>query len=327
MAKKAERTLFKGWRPLAFLLIAAVAISFGLHLKSAANPGTESKQFASQPPLALDFYVSNTDMSLSVQLFIYQMKRSDSESVFVQAQIPNGETGYILMLSSMPDQDGQLHRLTPSPDAAILGHISQPYDSYYANVIKFSNATLTQPENNFSIETASFKSSKIIESTNASSYGHLPSIDALYQALPYQDIFPCILGELNASGDVSDMIIDPVGDSCVPDRKNSGAFYPARVSVAEILTGIAPIIKTEEVNYINPSGNIDGDSYVWQSDSDLEPIFEVTDQDAIQAESDDAFLAGVAFGVVGGAALAAVQELPGALNVRRRSRKPNSQDA
>ena len=280
------------------VLITAVAAGIGFCFKSAADPGTESKQFAGHTPLDLNFYVSNPDITLKVQLFIYQRKHSDLEYVFVQAEIPNNETGYILTLSSMPDTAGQLHRLTPAPDSGISTHIGRPYDSYYANVFKYSNSIETEIENNFSVEVFDFRTSKVIENTNASSYGHLPSVNSLYTALPYQDIEPCILSNLNASGKLSHVYIDPYGASCFYGTK--GAFYPTKVSTAEILSGMGQKFKTEEVNYINPPGNIDGDSYTWEGSSALEPIFKLTDQDAVQAESDNAFMAGIAFGVAGG---------------------------
>jgi hypothetical protein len=332
MAKKDKRILFDSWRLLLFLLIAVIAASIGYYLKSAANPGVESKQFAGQSPLALDFYASNPDASVSLQLFI---DNSDSETLYVAAKIPNGGPGYVLMLASIPDQFGYLHHLTPPTDRALSTQISWPYDSYYEYVIKRTTLipdSSYESYNNYTLVNIPFyfASGKVIENTNAASYGHLPSIDSLYQALPFQDTYPCIVGKLDASADVSQIYIDPHGPICQPGDDNSynwsntfedphaqaAFFYPAQVSTAEILTGVAATFKTEEVNYINPSGNIDGDSFVWQSNSNLEPIFEVTNQDAVQDESNDAFLAGIAFAVAAGAAIAAVQAVP------KRKRKP-----
>lgn len=338
MAKKDKRTLLNSWRLLVFLLITAIAVGVGYYLKSAANPGTESKQFAGQPPLALDFYASNPHTSLSLRLFIHN---SDSETVSVQAEIPNGGPGYVLMLSSIPDQESELHHLTPPTDAARRSKISSPYDSYYEYVIKRNAAipgSTTESYSSYTLVEIAFyfASSKVIDNTNAASYGHLPSIDTLYQALPFQDNYPCIVGELNTFADVSHIYIDPYGYICRPGYNNSyndkyafypaqvSIFYPAQVSTAEILTGVAPIFKTEEVNYINPSGNLDGNSYVWQSNLNLEPIFEVTDQDAVQAENNDAFLAGIAFGVAGGAAIGVVQEVP--KRRRKSDSKPGQQN-
>ena len=330
MAKKDKRTLFDSWRLLLFLLITAIAASIGYHLKSAANPGIESKQFAGQPPLALDFYASNSDASVSLKLFIHS---SNSETVSVQAKIPNGGPGYVLMLSSIPDKMGYLHHLMPPTDTAESPQITSPYDGYYEYVINRNPNIVdseTESYTSYTLVDATFyfASSKIIENTNAASYGHLPSVDALYQALPFQDNYPCIVGELKAFANVSQIYIDPYGFICKPGYNNSyndkyadypaqiSVFYPAQVSTAEILTGVALIFKTEEVNYINPSGNLDGDDFVWQSNSNLEPIFEVTDQDAVQDESNDAFLAGIAFAVAAGAAIALVQAVP------KRKRKP-----
>lgn len=332
MGKTDKRTLFNSWRLLAFLLITAIAASIGYGLKLAANPGVEAKQFAAQPPLALDFYASNADTSLSLHLFIYN---SDSETVSLRAIIPNGGPGYVLMLSSIPDQKGVLHRLTPLADAARRAQITAPYDNYYEYVITRTVRipdSITEGYKSYTSVDVSFHfaSSKVIEGTHAASYGHLPSIDALYQALPFQDNYPCIVGELGASADVSHIYVDPYGFICRPGYDNSyndkyayypaqiSIFYPAQVATAEVLTKVASIFKTGEVNYISPSGNLDGDSFVWQSNSNLEPIFEVTDQDAVQAENNDAFLAGIAFAVAGGAAIAAVQEVP------KRRRKPDS---
>lgn len=319
MAKDNRWIKFESWRLPVFILITAATASLGFYLKSAADPGAESKQFASQAPLTLDFYVSNPDMSLSIQLFIYQMNHSDKVSVFVQ--VPNNDNGDILALSSLPDQGGQLHRLTPPKEAPYVAHIGQPYISYYANVLKNASAVPQQIENNFSVEEFDFTTSKVIDNTDSSSYGHLPSINALYDAIPYQDEAPCILSNVNSAGRISKIYIDPYGTVClhVPGRGIEGAFFPTtQVSTAEVLTGIAPEFKTEEVNYINPPGDIDGGDYVWESASSLEPIFELTNQDAIQAESNNGFMAGIAFGVAGGAAVAVVQEIP------RRKRKSTS---
>jgi hypothetical protein len=193
--------------------------------------------------------------------------------------------------------------------------LAKPYNGYFFTEVKVSRATALQVADNFSVEGIFFRSSKVVEATNASSYGHLPSVDALNVALAYQDSYPYVLGELNASGNVSHIVVDPSG-LYPANSKDNEVFYPAQVSAAEILTGAAPMFKTEQVDYINPSGNITGNNYVWQdSNTELEPIFEVTDQNRVQAESDDAFLAGIAFGVAGGAAIAVLQE------VHRRRRK------
>ena len=317
MAEKNRRISSDNWRLPVLVLITAAAAGLGFHLKSAADPGTESKQFASKPPLDLDFYVSNPHMSLSLQLFIRQGKRSDVAEVFVEATVPDHETGEILTLSNIPDGEGQLHRLTPAPDAN-RGHISRPYNGYYGNVLRKVETISSEIENNFAIEQFNFTIAKVTESTDASFYGHLPSVNSLYEAVVYQDVAPCIAGEFNSSGKLSHIVIDPYGTECLfgPDYDVKGMYYPIKVSTAEILPEVGPEFKTDEVNYINPPGNIDGDSYVWQSNSTLEPIFKLTDQDAVQTESDNGFLAGIFFGVAGGAAIAVVQE------AKKRSRGP-----
>jgi hypothetical protein len=322
MAEKDEQTQFNGLQFLMLLLITVVAVGIGIHFKSAADPGTESKQFASQPPLTLDFYVSNPDISLKVQIYIYQMKDADKETVTAQAKIPRGETGSILMLSSLPQEGGQTPRLTPPPPSDVTNASAdmnqKPYDSYYYTEVPLPNGQGTAA-NGFSDLVAYFKSSKTTENTNASSYGHLPSVDALGRDISYQTLNPyvLILGERNASGKLSHIVVGPYADYVPSYNANSGVFYPTNTSVAETLTGVAATLQKEQIDYISPSGNILGHNYVWQSVADLEPIFKVTNQDAIQEENNDAFLAGIAIGVAGGAAIAVIQAVP------KRRRKPD----
>jgi hypothetical protein len=237
----------------------------------------------------------------------------------VQAASPNGGTGSILMLSSIPQYHSRTPRLTPPPPNEVKNAFPQinqkPYNRYYFTEVQLPKGGYVSTfANGGSIIVADFQTSKVIEGTNASSYGHLPSVNALGYAIQYQTLNPyiLILGENNASGHLAHIIVGPYNDNPPPREVNgnSGIFYPARSSVTEVLTGVATILKTEQVDYISPSGNMVGDNYRWQGSGDLEPIFKVTNQDAVQTESNNAFLAGIAFGVAGGAAIAVIQEVP-----------------
>jgi hypothetical protein len=66
---------------------------------------------------------------------------------------------------------------------------------------------------------------------------------------------------------------------------------------------------------MTPPGQINGANYSWRaSDNSLEPIFQFTNPDAVDAQSNDAFLSGIFFGIAGAAAIALLQELPESLS-------------
>jgi hypothetical protein len=68
--KKFIRTLVKGWRALAFLLIVLIVGSLAFHYKALSDPGSESKQLANNAPQEIDFFVSNPGVSIDVDAYI-----------------------------------------------------------------------------------------------------------------------------------------------------------------------------------------------------------------------------------------------------------------
>ena len=321
VSTKVKQTLFKGWRPLAFLLIAAVATLTGLYFKALSEPGAESKQFASQPPQIMDAFVNNPLISVHISADVVQRPSLTSADLTYEltVHIPAfSKASVVLILSNRApstEMGFAFHRLTPPPLKRIRAGGPQELGGYYAAEIPIHG----QGKHSGTLEEffAAFSTPAVIEETNSATYGHLPYVGSI-QLPPLQ--VP-VLGEEYANRrSLRDIVPYPVSnksDWWRPSAYNTPYggratlfWYPEGYSITETLFDAVPYFGHEPLNYITPPGQFIGESYVWRSATELEPTFESTDQGASQTESNDAFLSGILFGVAGAATIALVQEVP-----------------
>ncbi len=194
--RKVRQTLFKGWRPVALLLIAAMTSGIGFHFKSLADPGVESKTFARQPPLVIDVFLTNPAIPVRVIADIESGTFIRNIQVQVQASRPY-KNGSILILSSISPSAEGFVLLSPPPLNRLLPEEKsgqRPIDGYYAAVFP-----VCPPCGRGVIQKIGLGSFRpdMFESTNASLYGHLPSIGTIDTTYPanVQRIYPAVLGE------------------------------------------------------------------------------------------------------------------------------------
>jgi hypothetical protein len=78
-----------------------------------------------------------------------------------------------------------------------------------------------------------------------------------------------------------------------------------------VLAGAQSTLAHARIDSILPAnGSLQGDSYVWQGASSLEPTITATNISAAESQSTFAFAAGVAFAIAAAAFIAFVQEVP-----------------
>lgn len=86
-------------------------------------------------------------------------------------------------------------------------------------------------------------------------------------------------------------------------------WQPASLTTTEIPVDVKSELETSTVNNIEPpNGQLEGDNYVWQGTSSLEPTMNITDQNAAASHSDWSFRSGIVFGIAAGTGIAFVQE-------------------
>jgi hypothetical protein len=343
--RKIAGTLLKGWRALAFLLIALIALHYAFHYNDLSDPGSESKQLANHSPLEISFLVSNPKTSIDVKVTAAppapmvnldpsvpspdpRVPGSADVSITVYPP-PNVRNITFLMLAntSRPDlMDGErFNRLESLPTT--WGDSAPTNGSFImADSIKVRSS---KPEK---LEVL-FDTTNDLEQTNAYLYGHLPAIGATDQSLD-QSLnqngslgstwpAPAVLAETykNAPYRIRDMSFHP-GNPDMSVDLNPNAYStpyggpaelfwtPAKLSITETQSGLASAVENQQVTHITPGGQPNGPDYTWQGSGYLEPTFQTTDSDALKSESDSAFRSGILFGVVGAAAIAFVQEIP-----------------
>jgi hypothetical protein len=203
----------------------------------------------------------------------------------------------------------------------VSGDVDPPanIDGYFACVIDFGHG---------GIRWYDFFNVSYVQQTNAHIYGHLPAIGTLDQSLGGYAASPAVAVQSykNAPYTIRNIVLNSSGD---PGKQ----FYiPAKLTIEENLPDLAAMIAKQQVNYMIPAGKASGPDYFWQGYTYLEPIFKATNDDALQSESDSAFLSGVLFGIAGAAAIAFVQEIPETFDKpvwwsrRKRRRKASSQN-
>jgi hypothetical protein len=335
--KKILKKLLKGWRALAFLLIVFIVAHYAFHYKGLSDPGSESKQLASHAPQEVDFFVSNSNVSVGVSVFITPYTQTgpfpgtpESPSAFLEDQVT--VTGYapsyiknatILMLTNrlIPGSAG----LSEFPLETLSSSKAARYSSSAQSAIDGDFAFSFPGRLGVPVTVGEFPLTDL-QQTNAYLYGHLPAIGTVDESMINLSTPPrIVLAERynNPSDRIRDVVLDPNTDPLyaqnITDLKSyrtpyggpGELFYtPANLSITETQSNLALTIAHQQLNYMTPGGQISGSNYTWHGSTSLEPVFQATNGDALKNESDSAFLSGVLFGVAGAAVIAFVQEVP-----------------
>lgn len=342
--QKTQRTLFKGWRSLVFLLAVFLAIGFGLHFKTLSEPGQESKQLASGILPSFNIFVSDPRISVHVTADIFCLLPRDTDDVSctsasssaqallsVTASSPRSlSDGTVLMTSnvgSFNDKSGGVpfSSYSDPPGAARI----YQYEFHVADLAPGSPSGV------------SFDIPDVLEETHGSTFGRLPTIGNLGQD---QGSYPSMLTEDRpGTSSVEDLIYVPsLSDAEFGGQQedNPSAFMtlhgghatlfwrPTVLSITEELDAITEVLSTQQLDYMTPSATVSGQAYFWNSNDELQPDFKSTDPEAADSQSNNAFIAGICLGIAGAAAIALLQELPQAIPLpswsTRRRRTPGS---
>ena len=334
-------TLLKGWRALTFLLITLIVGHYAFHYKGLSDPGSDSKQLANHATQEIDFFVSDPNISVNVTTKIQSFQSNfDNESMIMSVQVPpyvKKPTIIILTNSRSLIADpvfGYSSRLEAIPSRlAFSPREQQIIDGYYAIITHLSpDEHLTLP----------FFAGNDLEQTNAYLYGHLPAvgtIDQWVKSVSPWGLLPAsfrpreVLAEsYTKSPRIRDIVLVPKSPVTPYGGPGESFWSPAKLSITETQTNLAATIANQQVNYMTPTGQASGPNYTWQGSTYLEPVFQLTNGDALKSESDSAFLSGVLFGIAGAAAIAFVQEIPETFNRpvwwsrRKRKRESASQN-
>jgi hypothetical protein len=320
------RPKFNPLRLIIILLILFAATLIGLHFKSQANPGTESSAFRDQPPQYINVYEANSQIPISVTVtlgeewdvnygrFVSPVELRGhgltelGENVEVTTgPVGSGAPGTIVITSNTPPLPGggepistPVFRLKSS-----IGPISQALR--FAVVVQ-----LFRDQGNTWSGSAFFNSIPIIFQDNGSTFGHLPYVGAYELMRPPVDYLQAQYDR--ATGRLKDVISLTSGSPQIPAGE-SGQYLdaPYTISYNEVIDNIVSPLSSEQIDYSIPAINNNNDiDYEWSSNgvAGLQPTFKSTDPDAVDSQNQDAFYSGIAFGVVGAAAIALVQEIP-----------------
>lgn len=304
--EKILRTLLKGWRALAFLLIFLTVGHYAFHYKALSDPGLESKQFADNAPQEIDFFVSNPLASIDVYAEIQPANSEPSSpaapqmediNIIVHAP-PKAGRVTVLVLTREPTFGPfgpDYSRLENVPLTVTTVPLSeqQTIDGYFATKISSDLAEWADGVGSYLIRT--------VEQTNATLYGHLPAIGTTDQWVKDSDpADPPVLAESykDKPDRIRDVVLLPFTE---PEYANQPSYNtpfggpgelfstPARLSITETEKGLAPQIANQQINYMTPTGQASGPDYTWQGTTQLEPVFQTTDDNALQSESNYAF--------------------------------------
>jgi hypothetical protein len=332
--QKHRRTLFKGWRPTAFLVATLLAIGLGLHFKALSEPGQESKQFANEVLPSFDVFVSSPNISAHVSVTLgcdalnanpttYCVTSSSDflAALKVTVSPPSLSHGTVLITSNLSSYTNRTSAL-PFSSGLPLGAQDFP-----------PNARIYEYE--FPVASGSdeldFEIPDVIEGANGSIFGRLPVVgdmDGQYS------VVPTILTESAPDGrGLADLIYNPlpnnITDQDPGDDPNAYQtlhgghatlfWTPKVLSITEDLQDVAGILSTQQVDYMTPSAEFQGQDYYWNTDNELQPNFKSTDPQATDSQNSNAFISGIFLGIAGAAAIALLQELPKDIPLRSSS--------
>jgi len=360
--KKITGTLLRGWRALAFLLIVVIIGFYAFHYKALSDPGSENEHLA-DAPLEIYFLVSNPSTFLDVSATAGTPRFPDVPGIpvyYVSVTVhppPKVKNATILMITNIDSSGGSCPLSQLEAGSAVIKAVTGPGPGRPSWPVSQVLRDLTQEMNgDFACaldlppggNLLSVFDIGYLQRTNAHLYGHLPAIGTIDQQFASRldlQAPPAVLAE--SYKNVPDEIRDIVFRQMFPDAESAlslksystpyggpGELFwpPAKLSITETALGLAAAIGNQEINYMTPTGQASGSDYVWQG-SALDPIFEATNDDALEKESNLAFLSGVLFGIAGAAAIAFVQEIPETFSKpvwwsrRKQKRKSSSRNA
>lgn len=319
--RKIPPALSKGWRALAFLVIAVSAILAGLHFKDLSNPGQESAQFANEALPSFNIFVSNPNASVKVNVSVSCNEGTSSTpcttastaqaALSLTVSPASLSSGTVLITSNFDyfrDEAG------PLP----FSNYSLPPGSarIYEDKIPIGPAT--------SKDTLSFNIPNVVEEVRGSVFGRLPVIGNLGS----KDLWPSMLTEDYAGNSTLEDLIyqpaeEPWAQGNLQQMDNPAAYEtlhgghgtvlfwnPSVLSITESLEDITGVVSTQQVDYVTPPATISGTAYSWNADTLLQPQFKSTDPEAADSQTTNAFIAGILLGIAGAAVIAFLQELP-----------------
>ena len=331
--RKIPPALSKGWRALAFLVIAVSAILAGLHFKDLSNPGQEGAQFANEALPSFNIFVSNPNASVNVNVSVSCNEGTSSTpcttastaqaALSLTVSPASLSSGTVLITSNFAyfrDQAG------PLP----FSNYSLPPGSarIYEDKIPIGPAT--------SKDTLTFNIPNVVEEVRGSVFGRLPVIGNLGT----KDLWPSMLTEDYAGNSTLEDLIyqpaeEPWAQGNLQQMDNPAAYEtlhgghgtvlfwnPSVLSITESLEDITGVISTQQVDYVTPPATVNGTAYSWNADTLLQPQFKSTDPEAADSQTTNAFIAGILLGIAGAAVIAFLQELPPHPDLQERPSRP-----
>jgi len=323
------RTMFRGWRPLVFLLAALLAIGLGLHFKTLSEPGQASKQLASGTLPSFNVFVSDPRISVHVVADIFCLLPRDTNDVPCTMASSNAQALLSVIASSPRSLSGGTVLMTSNVRSFNDKSGGVPFSSYsnppgsariYQYEFHVADLAPGSPSG------VSFDIPDVLEETHGSVFGRLPTIGNLGQD---QGSYPSMLTEDRpGTNSVEDLIYVPSlkdAEFGGQQEDNPSAFMtlhgghatlfwrPTVLSITEELDAATEVLSTQQLDYMTPSATVSGQAYLWNANNEVQPDFKSTDPEAADSQSNSAFIAGICLGIAGAAAIALLQELPQAI--------------
>ncbi len=325
------------YRPLRLILIGLillVASSVGFRFKSLANPGTEPPDFRSQPPQYINVYETsplNAFVPITVSVILGQGWLNPNYGRYGPVELrAQGFSGFHEEVDITVTSTGPV-----APDAIIITSsirptgVGVPGQVLSARALSVAQLKSTKDPlakaDRFAVSVplsgsgdtwsgaVFFNSVPIIYQDNGSTFGHLPSAGFYTYLYPPTSVLEG--GYDKRTGKLKNIALwSPSTSSAIPPGERVASYGPSNyASFTERIEHILPAFSNRQMAYMSPPS--DGGNhadYVWHSTGidGLEPVFKAVDLNAADSQNQDAFYAGLAFGVAGAALIALVQEIP-----------------
>ena len=303
---------------------------------------------ANGPPQHLQVLVSDPRMSVQITALLLYWTHPPSEEIQLAWNTVNfPHSGYILITSNMQGVSpqtyfegaptpsypihrvywpagppGRTHLYASIIDLGTVWHDTQRYDSQFP----------LRVHNSITLVATTFTIPSFIQETKGSTFAHLPAIEDEIPSLQAYG-FPFWLAE-HSSKSSQLSILAPVTQKRKVHLKQTNSYNmyslnprdyetsfngqpielfwaPHEVHIDEELIDTPPELRNAQVNSIVPTnGHFDGRNYVWHGEGSIEASASFTNPETADSLRNYDFFSGIAFGIVGAAAIALVQELP-----------------